>query len=52
MDMDAGMTFDVSLPKSILHICEIKSPTQPICPHMETTEEVIIAEQIITVIRI
>ncbi len=50
MDMDAGMTFDVSLPKSI-HICGI-SPTQPICPHMETTEEVIMAEQIITVIRI
>ena len=42
--MLAGMTRVLSFPNIILDICGIRSPTQPMSPHMETTEAVIMVE--------
>ncbi len=46
--MLAGITRRLSLPKSMREMWGISRPTQPIRPHMDTTEAVIIVEARIT----
>ena len=49
---DAGMTYLLSLPNIMRAMWGMSSPTHPISPHMETTEAVIIAAEVITAILI
>ena len=46
--MLAGTTLRLSFPKIIRAACGMSSPTQPMRPHIETTEAVIIAAPVIT----